>query len=246
MAASFNRRRGCESQHIALWVFEVGDGEVGSRAGRWTQLGLPSKTFNCLEGSSDVGHGDIEHDSRLEVLAAADSAVDSFIGRNRVDEPVVPGFRHFCRNRSSGVELPVEQFAVEASQARWVSPALGAWGLGVPVPSPHTLSATSVLLFLRGSVQPETNAPTATLRVELDDRVWTVRTAAGQVHVEPGEPDTCDASLTANPLVLNELLQQPAKLEAAMHDGTVVVGGDAATVRRLLDAAASSVPTVDE
>src|SRR5882672_515337 len=56
--------------------------------------------------------------------------------------------------------------------------ALGGWGLRVPPPfEPSTLTATSVLLYLRGSVRLDT---ALTARVELDDRVWTVRTLRGR------------------------------------------------------------------
>ena len=49
--------------------------------------------------------------------------------------------------------------------------ALGGWGLRVPLPpEPTTLSATSVLLFLRGGACPDRAAPTTTYRIELDDR----------------------------------------------------------------------------
>ncbi len=60
--------------------------------------------------------------------------------------------------------------------------ALGAWGLRSPLPpAPTTLSATSVLIFLRASARPDPQAPAATYRLELDDQVWTVRTQRGRL-----------------------------------------------------------------
>src|SRR5450432_2298106 len=61
--------------------------------------------------------------------------------------------------------------------------ALGGWAIDTPLPpAPVTLSATSVLLFLRGSARPDPQAPPATYRLEFDDRVWTARTEAGRLH----------------------------------------------------------------
>lgn len=101
--------------------------------------------------------------------------------------------------------------------------ALGWWGLRVPPPpEPRTLSATSVLLYLRGSV----DVGERTYRVQLDDRVWTVRTEAGEVVVEPGEPAHPDGSIRTDPTTLNALLDDPATLRAAIAAGTVEVSGD--------------------
>ena len=123
--------------------------------------------------------------------------------------------------------------------------ALGSWGVRVPLPpAPRTLSATSVLLFLRTSAHPDPDASSTTYRLELDDRVWTIRTAAGQVHVQPGEPTEPDASLRADPETLNALLDDPATLDAAISGGSVVAAGDLPAVRRLLQAVAIPSPAV--
>lgn len=121
--------------------------------------------------------------------------------------------------------------------------ALGSWGLRIPLPpAPTTLSATSVLLFLRGSAHPDPAAPATTYRLELDDRVWTLRTAAGQVHVEPGEPSSADVCLRADPETLNALLDDPAALDAAVSGGSIVVAGDLSALRRLLQSATIPSP----
>jgi DNA-binding HxlR family transcriptional regulator len=113
--------------------------------------------------------------------------------------------------------------------------ALGGWGLRVPLPpTPTTLSATSVLLFLRACACPDPTVPSTTYRLELDDRVWTVRTTAGQVLVQPGEPTRADASLRTAPKTLNALLDDPAALDAAVADGSAAVAGDLSALRRLL------------
>jgi DNA-binding HxlR family transcriptional regulator len=109
--------------------------------------------------------------------------------------------------------------------------ALGAWGFRVPLPRPATLGATSVLLFLRGSARPR---GAACYRVELDARVWTVRTEPGRLTVEPGEPAAPDATIRTDPPTLNALLDRPSDLDAALRDGRVQVDGDRTAVRRLL------------
>jgi DNA-binding HxlR family transcriptional regulator len=118
--------------------------------------------------------------------------------------------------------------------------ALGGWGLRVPLPAtPTTLSATSVLLFLRGSAHPDPQAPLSTYRLELDDQVWTVRTEAGQVQVRSGEPAEADASLRTGPKTLNALLEDPGALDAAISDGSASAAGDLPALRRLLEGVTS-------
>ncbi|MEU0789188.1 winged helix-turn-helix transcriptional regulator [Amycolatopsis sp. NPDC005961] len=109
--------------------------------------------------------------------------------------------------------------------------ALGAWAARVPLPRPATLGATSMLLFLRGSARP---SATARYRVELDARVWTVRTEPGRLTVEPGEPVAPDATIRTDPPTLNALLDRPQDLDAAIADGRMTVDGDRKAVRRLL------------
>ena len=102
--------------------------------------------------------------------------------------------------------------------------ALGGWGLRVPQPAPPvTLSATSVLLFLRGSVRP--SGPPATYRLELEDRTWTVRADAGKVHITPGEPPSADASLRTDPVTLNALLSDPTARERYESNYTKLLEG---------------------
>jgi DNA-binding HxlR family transcriptional regulator len=122
--------------------------------------------------------------------------------------------------------------------------ALGHWGIRVPQPpAPTTLSATSVLLYLRGSVQLDPTTPPTTYRLELDDRTYTVRIEAGRPQIQPGEPATADASLRTTPRTLNALLDNPSALDAAMADGSVVTTGDLPALRRLLHAITDPSPT---
>jgi DNA-binding HxlR family transcriptional regulator len=122
--------------------------------------------------------------------------------------------------------------------------ALGEWGIGVPQPpQPTTLSATSVLLFLRAAARPDSTAPSRTYCLELDDRTWTVRTAAGQVRVQPGEPATADAALRADPITLNALLTRQTTLDAALADGRATAAGDMPALRGLLRSVAESAMT---
>lgn len=116
--------------------------------------------------------------------------------------------------------------------------ALGGWGLRVPLPdTPTTLSATSVLLYLRGSAHPDPGQPVATYQIQLDDRVWTVESAAGQLHISQGPAVDPVASLRTDPQRLNALIDDPRSLDDALAAGTAVVTGDDAAVRRLLESA---------
>jgi DNA-binding HxlR family transcriptional regulator len=118
--------------------------------------------------------------------------------------------------------------------------ALGGWGLRVPLPAtPTTLSATSVLLFLRGSAHPDPQAPPATYRLELDGQIWTVRAEAGRVQVQPGEPGEAGASLRTDPKTLNALLENPAAFDAAVSAGSATAAGDLPALRRLLESVSS-------
>lgn len=116
--------------------------------------------------------------------------------------------------------------------------ALGAWGLRIPLPEPAGLGAVSVLLYLRGAARPGRGEPRATYRVELDRRVWTVRSASGRVRVECGEPASPDATLATTPAVLNAVLADPSTLDAAVAVGDASIGGDEVSLRRLLDSVA--------
>ena len=116
--------------------------------------------------------------------------------------------------------------------------ALGHWGLRVPMPSAPTLSATSVLLYLRGSRHPDPKEPPATYAVELGDRTWTVISRSGQVHVQGGEPAAADARLCTDPATLNAVLGDPRLLDTHLADGSLKIDGDVAGARRLLSAVA--------
>lgn len=115
--------------------------------------------------------------------------------------------------------------------------ALGEWAGDLPrPPEPFALSAASVLLYLRGAARPDPGAAPATYRFEFHTgdgggEVWTVRTAAGRVHVEAGEPPHADAGISTDPHAFNELLAQPSTLDE------FEVTGDRAALRRLVDAA---------
>ncbi|MFJ7218453.1 winged helix-turn-helix transcriptional regulator [Amycolatopsis sp. NPDC098790] len=109
--------------------------------------------------------------------------------------------------------------------------ALGAWGSRLSLPPSAHLGTTSVLLFLRGFARPRS---AACHRVELDSRVWTVRTEPGRLTVEPGEPAAPDATIRTDPVTFNALLEVPSDLDAAIADGRVTVDGDRKAVRRLL------------
>lgn len=109
--------------------------------------------------------------------------------------------------------------------------ALGAWGLEVPAPQPSTLSPTSVLIYLRGTLDPGPH----TFRVDLDDRAWTVSSVDGATVVVQGEPDHADGSIRTDPRTLNALIDDPATLPAAVGAGRAEAHGEIArlfTTRR--------------
>jgi DNA-binding HxlR family transcriptional regulator len=116
--------------------------------------------------------------------------------------------------------------------------ALGRWALrGVPHPSPTaTLSATSILLFLCGSVRPDGRRRWPTMHFELDDSVWTVWVDDGTLRVRSGEHGTAELVVRTDPWTLNRLLDDPNEIGTAMSDSRLVVHGDGNVLRRLLEA----------
>lgn len=112
--------------------------------------------------------------------------------------------------------------------------ALGAWGAAEAPPAAASLSATSVLLFLKGSARAHPDPPTETYRVELHDRTWTILTLGGQMEIESGDIAAPDATIRTDPMTLNALLSDPRSLDDAIARGTVHTEGDLAALRRLL------------
>ena len=115
--------------------------------------------------------------------------------------------------------------------------ALGAWGSAEPRSANSSLSATSVLIFLRASARARANAPKQTYRVALDDRVWTVSSPDGRMEIEPGDPAEPDAGIETDPDTLTTLLLNPDGLDAAIADGSVHAEGKISTLRRLIQVA---------
>lgn len=115
--------------------------------------------------------------------------------------------------------------------------ALGAWGIAESPSATASLSATSVLLFLRASARAHPNPPSQTYRVQLHDRAWTISTAAGRLEIQPGDISAPDAAIRTDPRTLNALLHDPATLDAAIATGSVQADGDLAALRRLLQVA---------
>jgi DNA-binding HxlR family transcriptional regulator len=113
--------------------------------------------------------------------------------------------------------------------------ALSDWGIDAPhPPEPSSLSATSVLIYLRGHARPDPAGPPIVCRLDLDGSVWTVRVESGEVQVESGEPATADISLRTDPKTLGGLLADPASLDAALAEGSVTLVGDLPILNRLL------------
>ncbi|GAA3222031.1 helix-turn-helix domain-containing protein [Actinocorallia longicatena] len=113
--------------------------------------------------------------------------------------------------------------------------ALGEWGIDAPRPAePASLSATSVLIFLRGGVPRDPAAPPFVCRLDLGGTPWTVRVEAGGVQVLSGEPATADIALRTDPRTLGALLADPAALAPALAEGSAALVGGLPTLHRLL------------
>jgi DNA-binding HxlR family transcriptional regulator len=112
--------------------------------------------------------------------------------------------------------------------------ALGAWGAAQPPPADGSLSAASVLLFLRGTARARAKPPTQTYRVQLDERVWTIHTADGRLEIGPHDTTEADAGLSTDPATLNALLRDPSGLDRAIASGAVRTEGSLRALRRLL------------
>ena len=119
--------------------------------------------------------------------------------------------------------------------------ALGGWGIRAPQPPGQpTLSATSVLLFLRGGAQVDPAAPPAEYRFELGEtRVDRPHRRAARCRSNPASRRRPTRSLRTDPLTLNDVLADPRSLDAAVADGRAEVGGDIRALRRLLGSVSS-------
>ncbi|GAA2016761.1 winged helix-turn-helix transcriptional regulator [Catenulispora yoronensis] len=116
---------------------------------------------------------------------------------------------------------------------------LADWGIDAPQPEPPAaLSATSVLIFLRGAARPDPAASPVTCRLELDGKVFTILLADGAVQVLPGETENAHAWLRTDPKTFSALLTDPAMLPTATADGTATIVGYRAAIDRLLYAVA--------
>jgi DNA-binding HxlR family transcriptional regulator len=118
--------------------------------------------------------------------------------------------------------------------------ALGDWGAGEPPPEPSSLTAASVLLFLRSSLRAAAPPRLPILTLRLDDRVWTVSGAGNTVEIQPGDNRGAEAGLTADAETLNRLVLDPDSLDRALESGAASVDGDADAMRRVLAIAAAS------
>jgi DNA-binding HxlR family transcriptional regulator len=114
--------------------------------------------------------------------------------------------------------------------------ALGDWGATEPPPADGSLSATAVLLFLRGSLRANPGAPSGSFRLQLENRVWTLVRRAGILEIEPGDVEAADAGIQTDPTTLNALLLDPAGLDAALATGAAEIEGDVDALRGLLTA----------
>jgi DNA-binding HxlR family transcriptional regulator len=117
--------------------------------------------------------------------------------------------------------------------------ALGEWGAFQAPPADGSLSATAVLLFLRGSLRANPSAPVGTFRLELENRRWTLASREGVLEIEPGDTAPADAGIRTDPMTLNALLLAPGGLDAALATGAAEAEGDVDALRRLLMAAAT-------
>jgi DNA-binding HxlR family transcriptional regulator len=116
--------------------------------------------------------------------------------------------------------------------------ALGVWGRAEPPAAEGSISATSVLFFLRHSARAHPDVPTETFRLVLDDRAWTIANSEGQVEILPDHAQPPDATLKTDPATLLALLLNPDYLQDAIASGFARVEDNLSAVRRLLATAA--------
>jgi DNA-binding HxlR family transcriptional regulator len=121
--------------------------------------------------------------------------------------------------------------------------ALGAWGRAEAPLANGSLSATSILFFLRHAARAHPNPPTKSYRLQLDGRVWTISSADGQLEIHSGDTAAPDASLETDPGTLNALLLNPGGLQDAIATGSMRIEGSLPAVRRLLQTAHESQPS---
>jgi DNA-binding HxlR family transcriptional regulator len=118
--------------------------------------------------------------------------------------------------------------------------ALGSWGAGEPPPEPSSLNASSVLLFLRGSLRDAAPVQLPVLTLRLEDRTWTICGAGNDVEIEPGETTGAQAELTTDPETLNRLVLDPGSLDSALGTGAASIDGELDALRDVLALAAGS------
>lgn len=121
--------------------------------------------------------------------------------------------------------------------------ALGDWGADIPPPpEPRTLSPSSAMLFLQGAARTVPDGTRAVGRVELNERVWTIKVARGRVDAQPGEPVGADFSLRTDPETLVALLDDPDTLDAALAEGSAEITGDGSALAKILQTTGSTPP----
>ncbi|MEU4571465.1 winged helix-turn-helix transcriptional regulator [Nonomuraea sp. NPDC023979] len=139
------------------------------------------------------------------------------------------------RTRESATGPQVYELTERGRKLEPVILALSDWGIDAPhPPEPTSLSATSVLIYLRDHVHPDPAAPPTVCRLELDGTTWTLRAESGRIQVHSGEPATADLSLRTTPKTLSALLTDPAALDAALEEGTVTFAGSRPALDSLL------------
>jgi hypothetical protein len=114
--------------------------------------------------------------------------------------------------------------------------ALGEWGAAESPAVDGSLSATAVLLFLRGSLRANPAAPSGRFRLAFENRTWALTTGAGTAEIEPGDTGPADAGIRTDPDTLSALLLDPGGLDAALATAAVEIEGDVDSIRALLTA----------
>ena len=114
--------------------------------------------------------------------------------------------------------------------------ALGEWGASESPPADGSLSATAVLLFLRGSLRANPAAPAGTFRLQLETGLWTAVPRGGRDRDRARRSPGRDAGIRTDPTTLNALLLAPGGLDAALATGAAEIEGDVDALRRLLTA----------
>ncbi len=117
---------------------------------------------------------------------------------------------------------------------------LGDWGAtyGTPSDDPRLtrLSPTSVLVYAKEHLDPESRLPSAVIHAVIDDHSWTLRARHGRLTVHTGRPDDQTTELRTDAFTLDDVLHRRLTVDEAAARGSLVLVGDEDGARAVLAA----------